>query len=406
MPTFTPELNSRPGKNGTHAILIRVTVNRIHKREHTGFYVRKQDWNAEKKNVRSSHPNAATLNQMILNKIRAYESTAASITETTSSVMILQRQNSTSISPLEFMQQISDSFDKLKKYDTAARYRVVKNHLIKFAGEKIKWKQIDTPFINRFVNYLNESHNPNTTRATISKVKAMWVRAQRKSELQITWNPFLEIELPRKKAYKDRLDQLELNQLSNVITAKGSWLYHAQNIFMFQYYTFGLRVGNVLRLTGGNLKKDRLIFNQIKVDNSKEIILSKQSVSILNKYNAFNREPGQYLFPFLQKGDELNHRYFLNRIATVTTILNRNLKVLAKIAKIKKKLSTHTARHTFANMAKSRFNNLYAISKALGHTKLSTTQEYIDDFDTNLQQELSDKVYTTSEQLPRSHKTK
>lgn len=52
------------------------------------------------------------------------------------------------------------------------------------------------------------------------------------------------------------------------------------------------------------------------------------------------------------------------------------LKEIADICHIKKKLSTHVARHTFASLAIANKVSLESIAKMLGHTDIRTTRIY------------------------------
>lgn len=56
--------------------------------------------------------------------------------------------------------------------------------------------------------------------------------------------------------------------------------------------------------------------------------------------------------------------------------MNAYLKEIADLAKIKKHLTTHIARHTFASMSLSNHVPIESISKMLGHSDIKTTQIY------------------------------
>lgn len=56
--------------------------------------------------------------------------------------------------------------------------------------------------------------------------------------------------------------------------------------------------------------------------------------------------------------------------------MNAYLKEIADLAKIKKNLTTHVARHTFASMSLCNNESIEVISKMLGHSDIKTTQIY------------------------------
>ena len=67
-----------------------------------------------------------------------------------------------------------------------------------------------------------------------------------------------------------------------------------------------------------------------------------------------------------------------------TKSASRTVKTLAEIAGIRKRISPHALRHTFAFTSYMYCRNLVAIQKLLGHATISTTQRYVahlDDLD-------------------------
>lgn len=81
-----------------------------------------------------------------------------------------------------------------------------------------------------------------------------------------------------------------------------------------------------------------------------------KALEILQKYKS----DSDYLLP------QISNQYF-----------NRTLKEIASILGITKNLTHHTARKTFASTVLLNNNiPIEVVSKLLGHTKISTTQEY------------------------------
>ena len=61
--------------------------------------------------------------------------------------------------------------------------------------------------------------------------------------------------------------------------------------------------------------------------------------------------------------------------------LNLRLGQLSRLCKLGKKVSSYTARHTWATIAKFRGISVEVISEALGHASISTTEGYLKQFD-------------------------
>lgn len=70
-----------------------------------------------------------------------------------------------------------------------------------------------------------------------------------------------------------------------------------------------------------------------------------------------------------------------NRIHKILVQVNRDLKRVAELAAIDFNLSTYVARHSFATVLKNSGVDIALISETLGHSDLSTTQIYLDSFE-------------------------
>ncbi|MDG1037126.1 MAG: site-specific integrase [Crocinitomicaceae bacterium] len=118
------------------------------------------------------------------------------------------------------------------------------------------------------------------------------------------------------------------------------------------------------------------------------IIFMKQH-DILRDYSIEN--PNKFIVTCL------NERYFenvefndntnltktqYNHIQSKITVYNRNLKKLSKLTGTNIRITSHTPRHTFTNLLLTEGTDVYSISKSLGHSRLSITENYLKDFDT------------------------
>jgi integrase/recombinase XerD len=65
-----------------------------------------------------------------------------------------------------------------------------------------------------------------------------------------------------------------------------------------------------------------------------------------------------------------------NAISSATAYTNSDLKEIIKLTKIKKSISFHTARHTFATTALQKGMRIEYVSKYMGHSDIKETQIY------------------------------
>ncbi len=97
-------------------------------------------------------------------------------------------------------------------------------------------------------------------------------------------------------------------------------------------------------------------------------------------------------------GNPTLNQYQYNQISSKTTIYNKQLKQLQKLCELDIVLSSHITRHTYTNLLiENTENDIYSISRSLGHQRLSTTEHYLSDFNTirtdKVNQEMNDLFF-------------
>ena len=131
-----------------------------------------------------------------------------------------------------------------------------------------------------------------------------------------------------------------------------------------------------------------------KTKKFRRLKLVRQALQILDLYRGEDQKPDDYIFPFLNsKLDYSNPTVLARQLSSKTTIINTNLKTLAKKVKINKTISSHIARHSFADVARKKRIDLYDISEAVGHSSLRVTEQYIASFDDNSLDNAMDKIF-------------
>lgn len=104
------------------------------------------------------------------------------------------------------------------------------------------------------------------------------------------------------------------------------------------------------------------------------------------------------ILPSKKMIDKIRFRLVYNRkkklnkqgaaLVQIEALLNRILKEITSKAGIKKRVTFHTARHTFATLLLSQSIPITTIQKLLGHTSIKTTQIYSEVLDDTLVSDL------------------
>lgn len=252
---------------------------------------------------------------------------------------------------------------------TIERYETALSHTVSFLRWKFKKDDIDIQELNyEFVSELEfwlksiRKCSHNTSIKYISNIKKIVNLCLKNGWLQR--DPFLGYKMSKREVVREVLSQDEINR----IAAKAfptNRLGIIRDIFLFSCYT-GLAYADVKKLrrheivTGVDGEK-WISTQRKKTDTSSKIPLLKPALAILQKYE---REPlciskGVLLpMPSNQK-------------------MNAYLKEIADLCGITKKMTFHTARHTFATtITLTNGVPIETVGKMLGHRNLKTTQHY------------------------------
>lgn len=140
-------------------------------------------------------------------------------------------------------------------------------------------------------------------------------------------------------------------------------------MFLFSCYT-GLRYSDIYNLKWGNIKSnpDRIEIEIVKTSKPLFIPLMDKAKEILCKYSKLTI-----------KADTLKA---LPQLAN--QVVNRNLKDIMVMAGIKKSISFHCARHTFASNLVEMGTPILYVKDLLGHQKIEQTMIYAKSLTGNL----------------------
>ena len=137
-------------------------------------------------------------------------------------------------------------------------------------------------------------------------------------------------------------------------------LEQVRDIFIFSCFS-GLAYIDMVNLTEDNIVvldgKKWIIVNRHKTNVPSNILLLDIPLMIIDKYKG--KDNDGRLLPIIS-----NQK------------MNAYLKEIADVCGIKKRLTCHLARHTFATMTLSKGVPIETVSKMLGHTNIKTTQIY------------------------------
>ena len=248
---------------------------------------------------------------------------------------------------------------------TYDKYRITRDHLAEFLKKDcnlsdIPLKEIDHRFICNFERFMLTTREcaENTTAKYMQFFKHIIIEAMKYG--WIYKNPFSEYKIRIKNPDRGYLTQQEVEVLIKQ-KFETKRLERVRDIFVFCCFT-GLSYMDVKKLTADNI---RTLFD------GKPWITGRRGKTNVSYQVPFLEIPQRIIEKYR---DELPDGRLLPVINNQNT--NAYIQEIGDLCGIKKKLTFHLSRHTFATLTLSKGVSIESVSKMLGHTNIQTTQIY------------------------------
>lgn len=385
-------------KDGLVPVYIRYTELRKSRYKATGIAIPEKDWNPDRQEVRKSHIDYKVLNIKLGKILRNETKNRDALIESGhfSLEKLISLASKKSPSELGIYQYCTHYRDLLKaeeRYWEWRHFKVLMRDIENYqvSVHKNRLEDLNTEWLALFQKHLLEKNVPNspvTVRKKLQRFRGM-VKWLLKNKL-IDNDPYLNLDRVKLKKTGDSKVKLSFEQIKSLQSLDlkiGTPLWHTRNYFLYSFYNAGIRFSDLCCLKWRDIIDGRLEYNMHKTGGYKKIKQTEEMLKILDSYRKSSCSSDEYIFPILDKqySDPLMLRM---KISSKNVIANKNLQKLAKKAGIESHVTFHVARHSFAHHALRRGMTLYDISKALGHSDLKITQEYLKSFD----EEMLDKA--------------
>ena len=370
-------LNSKQTAKGTSTIYCRIVMDNLRKQFSTGIDIPSNEWDKLKQKAKGKSIENKTINlhiDQIKNKLTEAETR-----------LMIEKPDNYSIEDIylifkgeyeentpTLLKLFKERLDKMEKLvgseytiRTFRKFKEVFKHVKDFLRDSYKisdisFKKLDFKFIQNFQEYLliQKKHKPITINKIIQRVNQIVLLAVKYKYIQE--HPF-KVYKPLKEAKQlVFLTEEEVKTLENFQFIQER-LERVRDYYLFSVYTglayneaFGLKEEHIIKGFDGQLWIKMI---RQKTQREINIPLLPQALKIIQKYHI--AEDQEYILPTIS-----NQK------------MNSYLKEVAEIVGIKKNLTHHTARKTFASTILL-YNNvpIEIVSKLLGHGNISVTQK-------------------------------
>lgn len=224
----------------------------------------------------------------------------------------------------------------------------------------LDFKDITYSFLKDFEVYLREKGNGiNTVAKHLRQLRTLVNEAINQGYIHADAYPFRKFKIKQERGRHEFLTPDELRKLEN-LEMSDKKLRHVLDAFLFCCYV-GLRFSDFCQLKQSNFIKVNgkkwLHFKSIKTGIELRLplhlLFEGKALSILDRYNIAE-------FASIGSNSEVN----------------KALSVIVGMARIKKHVTYHTARHTCATLLIHQGVPITTVQKLLGHTSVKTTEIY------------------------------
>jgi integrase/recombinase XerD len=371
-------------KNNEAPLYLRLIKDRKPKYVSLKLYVLPKYWDADKEKVKPSHPNSLRINNYLVERTRAALDSLIDIeTEDPSAPAIVLKQSVMGVAQEDFF---TFSYRYIKVYEskgkisTFRRYKAVLSKLKAYLGNKdFQFHHLTIKFLKDYEYYLRTTLNndTNTVVGNFKAIRHIVNEAISENIIQPKRNPFFNYKLQWIQTERVFLTEEEIEAIENLNLPANSKRYHHRNMYIFACHAGGIRISDLIQLKWENFSGDHILLNTQKTGAVISIKLPKKALEIIDLYYSKNLKKDDFIFPFLDKSDDLSNPKVLNtRISSITAYTNSDLNDIAKMAGIEKHIHFHTSRHTWATRALRKGMRIEYVSKLMGHNSIRTTQIY------------------------------
>ena len=279
---------------------------------------------------------------------------------------------------------------ELKKVGMAAAYKSTRSSLAKFIGRPdVRMSEVDLAFVRRYEDFLySNGASGNTVSYYLRNLRSLYNQAVTDGYHPRGEYPFAKAQTRPAKTVKRALSRTDMQNLADLNLENEPELEFTRDLYLFSFYAQGMAFVDIVLLKKTDICNGVLTYSRHKSKQLIRIVVTPQMQGVIDKYNTEN----EYLFPIIS--GEYASGYQKYRLALGR--INRHLKKIAVVADIKVPLTTYTARHTWATLARDYGAPISVISAGLGHTSEEMTRVYLKDFDVSMLNQVNSIVTNLS----------
>ena len=283
---------------------------------------------------------------------------------------------------LTFMKQVARELQMEGNFGTAHVYRSSLNAIIAYCGkEDFTFHKVSPEWLKGFeVHLRSRGCSWNTVSTYMRTFRAVYNRAVNLRKAPYVPHLFRSVYTGTRADHKRALSDEDMKKVFADLSRSSGVslrLRRAHEFFILMFLLRGIPFVDLAYLHKNDLRDNVITYRRRKTGRPLSVMLTPEAMILVKKYmNCDSSSP--YLFPFLESREGTKEAYREYQLALRS--FNQQLMLLGELLGLGDKLSSYTARHTWATTAYYCEIHPGIISEAMGHSSITVTETYLKPF--------------------------
>lgn len=283
---------------------------------------------------------------------------------------------------LTFMKQVANGLQVEGNFGTAHVYRSSLNAIIAYRGKSdLFFSEVTSEWLKGFeVHLRNRGCSWNTVSTYMRTFRAVYNRAVNLRKAPYVPYLFRFVYTGTRADHKRALADDDMKKIFVNLSRKPGVslpVRQAQELFILMFLLRGMPFVDLAYLRKSDLRDNVITYRRRKTGHPLSVTLTPEAMILIKKY--MNRDSSSpYLFSFLRSREGTKEAYREYQLALRS--FNQRLMLLGELLGLGDKLSSYTARHTWATTAYYCEIHPGIISEAMGHSSITVTETYLKPF--------------------------
>lgn len=288
---------------------------------------------------------------------------------------------------LNFMFGVSVRLGEYGQAGTMKSYSATLRSFTRFRnGEDVLFDGFDSGLMIEYEAWLKaRGVAMNTVSFYMRILRAVYNRAVERG-LTEQRNPFRHVYTGVGKTAKRAIDASSVRKIRDLDLRCSPLLSYARDLFLFSFYTRGMSFIDMAFLRKKDLRGGILTYRRHKTGQLLTMRWENEMRTIAERYSGGDSSP--YLLSIIKNVGEGERREYESALHLV----NSKLKEVARLAGLHVSLTMYCARHSWANIARSKNIPVAVISEGMGHDSEKTTQIYLSSIETSVVDRANRKI--------------